>query len=184
MGNSFLRQPTSRKYDSKQISPFSTLGGTTTGNHRTSPLMSLNPLAPAFLPLSPSSSDPPLSMWNSTTMGLPLAHLFCGMPPQLKPSHAPHINQSTADGTFILPFIQRKKPSPQDGAIHKLSAGSSALLSSPLHHQANCLHAIHKTIQQFNQHLKAEHLDRQALQLIVLQSQKDLGLIALYAHLR
>ena len=44
-------------------------------------------------------------------------------------------------------------------------------------HQAICLQAIHKTIQQFNQHLKAEHLDRKTLQLIVLQLQNDFALL-------
>ena len=44
-------------------------------------------------------------------------------------------------------------------------------------HQANCLQAIHKTIQQFTQHLKEEHLDRQTLQLIVLQLQNDFALL-------
>ena len=146
--------------------------------------MSLNPLAPAFLPLSQSSSDLRHPFCNSTTMCLPLVHLFYEMPPELKPFHPPPINQSTANGTFIVSFMQPKNPSPQDGAAHKLTPGSSALLSSPLHYQTNCLKAIHKTIQQFNQHLKAEHLDRQELQLIVLQLQNDFVFIALFALLR
>ena len=53
----------------------------------------------------------------------------------------------------------------------------SALLSSPLLHQANCLQATQKTIQQLNQQLKAENLDRQALQLIALQLQNDFVLL-------
>ena len=40
----------------------------------------------------------------------------------------------------------------------------------------NCLQAINNSIQQFNQHLKAEKLNRQTLQLIVLQLQNDLAL--------
>ena len=51
------------------------------------------------------------------------------------------------------------------------------LLSSPLLHQANCLHALHKSIQQLNQQLKAENPDRQALQLIALQLQNDFALL-------
>ena len=99
------------------------------------------------------------------------------MPPQLMPSHAPPNNQSVTDGTFILPFIRPKNSDSQDGAAHKPTPGSSALLSSPLQHQANCLQAIQKTIQQFNQHLKAECLDRQTLQLIDLQLQNDFALL-------
>ena len=50
-------------------------------------------------------------------------------------------------------------------------------MSSPLQHHANCLQTIHKTIQQFNQHLKAKHLDRQTWQLIVLQLQNDFAIL-------
>ena len=56
-------------------------------------------------------------------------------------------------------------------------------INRPLDLQLFCLHLsntrrfVHrlftKTIQQFNQHLKTEHLDRQTLQLIVLQLQND-----------
>ena len=119
MGNSLLGRPTSGIYDSKHISPLSTIGSTTTGDHRTSPLMSLNTLAPVFLPHYQSSSDPPISLCNSTTMSLPLAQLFCGMPPQIIPSHAPPINQPITDGTFILPVIQPKILSKQDAEVHQ-----------------------------------------------------------------
>ena len=139
--------------------------------------MSLNPLAPAFLPHFQSSSDPPIPLGNSTTMSLPLAQIFCGMPVQIIPSHAPSINQHITDGTLLLPLLQSTNQSKPDAAAHQSTSGSSALLSSPLQHQANCLQAIHKTIQQFNQHLKAEHLDRQTLQLIVLQLQNDFALL-------
>ena len=50
-------------------------------------------------------------------------------------------------------------------------------MSSPQLHQANCLQAVHKTIQQLNQQLKAENLDKQALQLIALQLQNDFALL-------
>ena len=66
-------------------------------------------------------------------------------------------------------------PSKQDAAVHQPPPGS--LLPSPLQHQANCLQAIHKTIQKFNQHLKPEHLDRNTLQIIVLQLQNDFALL-------
>ena len=65
--------------------------------------------------------------------------------------------------------------------VHHPTPGFSTPLSSPLQHQANCLQAIHKTIQQFSQHLKAEHLDRQILQLNVLQLQIDFALLR-YLH--
>ena len=135
--------------------------------------MSLNPLAPAFLPHFQPSSDPPLSLRNSTTMSFPLAQLFCGMLPQITPSHAPSINRHITDSTFILPPFQLSNQSKPDAAAHQPTPGSSTLSSSPLQHQATCLQAIHKSIQQFNQQLKAEHLDRQALQLIALQLQND-----------
>ena len=132
-------------------------------HHRQSPhfpLMSFNTLALAFLPHYQSSSDPHISLCNSTTMSLPLAQLTCGMPQQTIHSHAPSINQHITDNTFLLSFLQPTNPSKPDAAAHQPTPGSSALLSSSLQHQANCLQAIHKTIQQFNQHLKTEHLDR------------------------
>ena len=110
-------------------------------------------------------------------MGLPLAQLTCGMPPQTIPSHAPSINQHITDGTFLLPLLQPTNKSKSDAAVHQPTPGSSALLPSPLQHQANCLQAINKTITQFNQHLKAEQLDRQTLQLILLQLQNDFALL-------
>ena len=135
--------------------------------------MSLNPLASAFLPHYQSSSDPPIALCNSTTMSLPLAQLFCGKPSQNIPAHALSLNQHITDGAFLQPTNQSKP----DATFHQPTLRSSALLSSPLQNQANSLQANHKTIQQFNQHLKAEHLDRQALQLLVLQLQHDFALL-------
>ena len=137
--------------------------------------MSLNPLAPAFLPQFQSSCDPAISLGNSTTMSFPLAQLFCGMPAQITPSHVPFNNQHIIDGTFLFPSLQPTNQFKPNAAAHQPNPESSALLSPPLH-QANCLLAIHKTIQQLNQQLKAENLDRQALQLIALQLQNDLTL--------
>ena len=135
--------------------------------------MSLNPLAPAFLRHHRSSSD----LCKSTTMSLPLAKLFCGAPPQIIPSHAPSINQQITDDTLLHPLLQPTNQFQPDAATHHATPGSSTLLSLPLQHQANCLQAIHKAIQQFSQHLKAEHLDRQTLQLIALQLQNDFALL-------
>ena len=140
-------------------------------------MMSLNPLAPAFHPEYQSSSNPPLSLCNSTTMSLPLAQLFCGMPPQIIPSHAPSTNQHITDGTLLLPVLQPTNQSKPDAAAHQPTPGSLAPLPSSLQPQANCLQAIHKTIQQFIQHFKAERLDRQTLQLNVLQLQNDFALL-------
>ena len=109
------------------------IGSTTTGDYRTAPLMSLNPLAPAFLPFSQSSSDPPLSLCNSTAMSLLLAQLFCGMPPQTNPFHAPSTNQHLSDGTFLLPPLEPTNQSKPDVAAPPPTNGSSAFLSSPLH---------------------------------------------------
>ena len=137
--------------------------------------MSLNSLAPAFLPHYQSPSNPPIPLCNST-MSLPLAQLICVMPPPTIPSHVPSINQHITDGT-LLPLLQPTNQSKPNPAAHQPFPDSSALLPSSLQHQANCLQAIHKTIQQFSQHLKEEHLDRQTLQLIVLQLQNDFDLL-------
>ena len=139
--------------------------------------MSLNPLAPAFLPQFQSSCDPATSLGNSTTMSFPLAQLLCGTPPQIIPPYAPSINQHITDGTFLLPSLQLTSQSTPNAAVHQSTPEFSALLSSPLLYQANCLQAIHKTTQQPNQQLKAENLDRQALQLFALQLQNDVALL-------
>ena len=133
--------------------------------------MSLNPLAPAFLPQFQAFCDPAISLGNSTTMSFPLAQLFCGMPAQITLSHVPFINQHITDSPFLFPSLQPTNQCKPNAAPHQPNPESSALLSPPLQHQAKCLQSIHKTIQQFNQYLKAEHLDRQALQLIALQLQ-------------
>ena len=99
---------TSRINDSKHISAFSTTGCTSTGDHRTFPLMSLNSFAPAFLPQYQSPSDPPISPCNSIMMSLPLAQIFCGMPSLITPSHAPPLRQLITDDTFILLLSSQK----------------------------------------------------------------------------
>ena len=177
MGNNLLGWQTSRIYNSKHLSPISTTGSTTTGHHRTPSLLSLNPIAPVFLPHHQSSSDRPLSLCNSNTMNLPLAQLICGMPPQIIPSHAPSINQHIADNTLLLPLLQQTNQSQPDAAAHQSTPGPSASLPSSLQHQSNCLQAITKTIKQFSQHLKVEPLDRQTLHLILLQLQNDFALL-------
>ena len=136
--------------------------------------MSLKPQVPAFFPQSQSSCDPPIPLGNFNPLSFPLAQLFCGMPTQIFSSHAPSINQHIIDGTLLLPSLQPTNQSQPNAAAHP---EFSALLPSPLQHQANCLQSIHKTIQQFNQYLKAKYLDRQALQLIALQLQNDFALL-------
>ena len=79
-----------------------------------------------------------------------MAQKFCGMPPQIVPSHAPSTNQHIIGGTFFLPFPLSTNQSKPKAAAHQPTPESSALLSSPLQHQAICLQAIHKTIQQPN----------------------------------
>ena len=139
--------------------------------------MSLNPLAPAFLPHYQSSSDPPLSLCNSNTMNLPLAQLICGMPPQIVPSHASSNNQHIADNTLLLPLLQPTNQYTTDAAAHKSTSGSSTHLPPSLQYQTKCLQAINNSIQQFHQHLKAEKLDRQVLQLVALQLQNDFAVL-------
>ena len=160
MGKNLLGLSTPGIHDSKHLSSFPTLVITSTGDYRTFPLMPLNPLAPAFLPRYQSSSDPPVLLCNSTTTSLTLAPISCGTPPQIIPSHAPPLNQPITGSTFILPLTQQKNPPKQDVTARQPSPGSVCLLSSTLQHQGNYLQAIHKTIQQFNQNLKAEQLDR------------------------
>ena len=106
-----------------------------------------------------------------------MAQLICGMPPQTISSHAASINQHITDGTCLLRLLQPTNQSKPDAAAHQSTPGSSGLLPLPLQHQSNCLQAINKTIKQFNQHLKAEQLDRQTLQLILLQLQNDFALL-------
>ena len=130
--------------------------------------MSLNHLAPAFLPHYQSPSNPPISLYNSTTMSFPLAQLLCGMPPQIITTHALPINQPIGNDIFNLPLIRPKNPPKQDAETLQPPPGSSSL-----QHQAHCLQAIHQIIQQFHQHLKTEQLDRKTLQFIALQYQKD-----------
>ena len=110
-------------------------------------------------------------------MNLPLAHLICGMPPQITPSHAPSINQHIADTTLLLPLLQPINQYTKDATAHKPTPGSSTHPPSSLHHQMKCLQAINNSIHQFNQRLKAEKLDRQILQLVVLQFQNDFAVL-------
>ena len=116
--------------------------------------MSLNPLAPAFLPHFQSSTDPPISLGKSTTMIFYRAQLFCGMRAQIILSTAPFINQHITNGSLLLPLLQPTNQSKLDATSHQPTPESSALLFSALQHQANCLQAIQKTIQQFNQHFR------------------------------
>ena len=83
----------SRIHDSKHISTFSTIGSTSTGDHRTFPLMSLNPFAPTFVPHYQSPSDPPISLCNSTTMSLPWLNYF-----------AEYLHQSYNLMLLLLPY--------------------------------------------------------------------------------
>ena len=109
--------------------------------------MSLNLFAPAFLPLYQFASDPPISLGDSTAMSLPLAQIFCGMPPSITPSHALTLRQPMTDSTFILSLMQPKNPSKQDAETLQPPPGSSSLLPLRLQHQAQCLQANHETIQ-------------------------------------
>ena len=79
--------------------------------------------------------------------------------------------------SFLFPSPQPTNQVKPNAAAHQPNPESSALLSSPLQHQAHCLQAVHKTIQQLHQQLKAENLDRQSLQLIPLQLQNDFALL-------
>ena len=99
------------------------------------------------------------------------------MPPSNTPSHALPISQPITDGTFILPLMPPKNTFKQDAAVNQPPRGSSSQLPSPLQRKVNYLEAIHKTIQQFNQLLKAEHFDRKTLQLFVFQLQKDFAFL-------
>ena len=173
MGNNLLGWQASGVYNSKHLSSLSTIGSTTTSNHCNSSLMPLNPLAPAFLPHHQSSSGPPLSLRHSDTMNLPLAQLMCGLPPQPISLLDPSIPQQTIDSTLLQPTNQ----SPADATTRNPICGSSAPLSFSSQYQSNCLQAINRTIKQLSQHLMAEQLDRQALQLILLQLQNDFAVL-------
>ena len=105
-------------------------------------------------------------------MNLPLAKLFCRMPPVITLSHAPPLRQPIIDDTFILPLIQPKNPLKQDVETLQPPPGSPSL-----QHPAQGLQVIHQTIQQFHQHSKAQQLDRKILQLYFLQLHNDFALL-------
>ena len=105
-------------------------------------------------------------------MSLPLAQMICGLPSPINPSHASTLRQSITDDTFILNLIQQKNPPKHDAETLQIPPGSSSR-----QHQAQYLQAIHGTIQQFHQRLKAEKLDRKTLQLIFLQLQKYFAIL-------
>ena len=65
-------------------------------------------------------------------MSFPLAQLFCGMPAQITPSHAPFNNQHITDGTFLFPSLQATNQLKPNSAAHQPNPESSALLSPPL----------------------------------------------------
>ena len=83
-------------------------------------------------------------------MSLPLAQKVCGLPPSITPSPDPPLRQPITDGFFILPLTHPRNPSKQDAETLQPPPRSSSLLPSPLQHQAQCLQAIHRTIQQFH----------------------------------
>ena len=139
--------------------------------------MSLNPLAPATLPDYQLRSHPPISLCNSTAISLPLAQIFCRMPPLITPSHALFLRQPIIDDTFIHSLIQPENTTKQYTEPLQPPLGLSSLLPSHLQHQAQCVQAIHKTMQQFHQHLKAEQLDRKTSELSVLKLQNDFALL-------
>ena len=177
MGNNLLGWQTSRVYNSKHLSSLSTIGSTSTGNHCNPSLMSFSPLAPAFLPQYQSSSNLPIASSHPNTMNLPLAQLIFGITPQTIPPLAPSVNQHLIDSSSFLPLLQPINQSTTDASAHKPTPGPSTHLPSSLQHQTKCLQAINNSIQQFNQHLKAEKLDRQIIQLIVLQLQNDFAVL-------
>ena len=72
-------------------------------------------------------------------MSFPLTQLFCGIPPQSISSHVPPVNQVITNDLFILPLLQPTHQSKPDTAAPQAPPRSSALLSPPLQHQANCL---------------------------------------------
>ena len=138
--------------------------------------MSLKTPAPASLLHYQFPSDPPISLCNSTAMSLPLAQIYCGLPPSITPYPAPPLRQPITDATFILPLSsQRTHLSRMQKLFNHLL--DTSLLPSPLQHQAQCLQAIHKTIQQLHRQKKAEQLDRKTLRIIVLQFQNGFALL-------
>ena len=177
MGNNLLGRQTTRVHNSKHVSSLSTIGSATTSYHCNSSLMSLNPLAPAFLPQHQSSSDPPIMLDHSYAMNFPLVPLTCGPPPQSIPLLTSSINQQPTDSALLLPLLQSTNQSTADTIARKPTCGSSTLLPSSLQNQTKCLQAINNSLQQFNQHLKEEKLNRQILQLIALQLQNDFAVL-------
>ena len=94
--------------------------------------MPLNPLAPAFFLHNQLPSDPPITLRRPTTMNLPLAQIYCGMPFPFVPPSTLHIPQPINDGTD-LPFTLQKDPSIVDPESVQPPPGPStlSLVSSP-----------------------------------------------------
>ena len=172
MGKSFLGENASRRFGSKHITISSTINSTTTGDHHSFPLMPLNPLAPVFLLHDQLLSDSPITLNHPSTMNLPLAQIFCGMPSPFVLPPTLYIPQPLHDGVN-LPFISQKNPSKQDPESTQLLPEPSTLFLSPLHFQIQCLHAIQKSIKQVLQHLMAKHLDRKPLQIFAIKFRND-----------
>ena len=128
--------------------------------------MTLNALAPAFFLHNQLPSDPPITLRRPTTMNLPLAQIFCGMPSPFVPPLTLHIPQPINDGTDLL-FALQKNPSKEDPESVQPLPGPSTLFPSSLHPLAQCLHAIQKRMKQLQQQLKAAHLDRKTCNLLL-----------------
>ena len=129
--------------------------------------MPLNPLAPAFFLHNQLPSDPPITLRRPITMNLPLAQIFCGRPSPFVPPPTLHIHipQPIYDGTD-LPFTLQKNPSIEDPECVQPLSGPSTLsiVSSP---SSTMSTRDQKRIKRFQQQLKAAHLDRKTLQLLL-----------------
>ena len=148
-------------------------------HHRRSPqfpVVTAQPSCTSFFLHNQLLSDPPSTLRHPTTKNLPLAQIFCGMPSAFVPPPTLHPPQPMNDGTDLF-FALQKNPYKKNPEPVQPLPGLSTVLLSCLHPQAQCLHAIQKTIKQLQQHSKAEQLNCKTLPYIALQFQNDFALL-------
>ena len=134
------------------------------------------PSCTGFFPSQSIAIRSSITLRRPSTMNLPLAQIFCGMPSPFVPPPTLHIRQPINDGTD-LPFTLQKNPSIEDPESVQPFPGPSTLFPSSLHPQAQCVHAIQKRIKQLHHQLNPAHLDRKTLQIIALQFQNDFAVL-------
>ena len=171
MGNFLLGEHPTRIYNRKQLPAISTNCRALTSNHSSSASMTLNPLVPTFPPQQRST------LYSFSQLKTLFAMNFS------KPCDSPAIGAIAPTANFCSPQMEEQIHS-LSAQLNQLQAYSESsfqqttpvLQKFPLAHlkQVQYLHSVQLTVAQLHQDLEAEKLERQILQLLVLQLQKDL----------